>query len=167
MNKWFYNTFLPSIFERCEPGMGKWLSQKQTAVCAAHMEMHQVRYDADGYGTMCNRIFYTCEWNGRSVHLSYSKKNGCGCIEFGFNAEEIATMNAEHEAEKKRIKAESVERTKRKPERLARKIADLTRKIQGWMEEYELDIADGEDELAKQDLAMIAELKAELALYAN
>lgn len=76
-------------------------------------------------------------------------------------------MNAEHEAEKKRIKAESVERTKRKPERLARKIADLTRKIQGWMEEYELDIADGEDELAKQDLAMIAELKAELALYAN
>jgi hypothetical protein len=129
------------------------------------MVRKQVRYDADGYGTMHTHDNYICEWEGRSVHLSYSKKNGCGCIEFGFNAEEVASMNAEHEAEQKRIKAERIERTKRSPERLEKKIEDLTKKIQGWTEEYELDLADGDEDAVKFDLEAIAELEAELALY--
>lgn len=165
MSKWFYNAFLPSIFERCKPGKGKWLSQKQTAICIDNMERSTVRFDSDGYGTMWTHDNYTCVWNGRIVHLSYSKKNGCGCIEFGFNDEEIASMKVEHEAEQKRIKAERIERIKSSPERLAKKIADITKKIQGWEEEYHLDLAEGEEDLAKQDLEMIAELKAELALY--
>ena len=166
MNRWFCCVFLPSIFERCEPGKGKWLSQKQTLICTENMVRKQVRYDADGYGTMHTHDNYVCEWEGRSVFLSYSKKNGCGRIEFGFNAEEIASMNAEREAEQKRIKAERVERTKRNPERLARKIADIRKKIQGWIEEYELDLADGDEEAAQFDLEAIAELEMELALYA-
>ena len=166
MSKWFYSIFLPSVFERCEPGKGKWLSQKQTMICTENMVRKQVRYDSDGYGTMQTHDNYVCEWEGRSVFLSYSKKNGCGCIEFGFNAKEIASMNAEREAEQKRIKAERVERTKRDPERLTKKIADIRKKIQGWVEEYELDLADGDEEAAKFDLEAIAELETELALYA-
>ena len=165
MGSWFYSVFLPSIFERCEPGKGKWLSQKQTNVCTENMVRHQVRYDADGYGTMHTHDNYVCEWEGRVVHLSYSKKNGCGCIEFGFNAEEIAAMNAEREAEQKRIKEERIDRIKRNPERLSKKIEDLNKKIQGWVEEYELDLADGDAVAVKFDLEAIAELKAELALY--
>jgi hypothetical protein len=165
MSKWFYGIFLPSIFERCEPGKGKWLSQKQTRICTENMVRTQVRYDSDGYGTMHTHDNYTCEWEGRTVHLSYSKKNGCGCIEFGFNAEEIAAMSAEREAEQKRIKAERIERIKRNPERLAKKLADLDKKIQGWKEEYELDLADGDEDAVKYDLEAIAELEAELALY--
>ena len=165
MSEWFDSVFLPSIFERCEPGKGKWLSQKQTLICTENMVRKQVRYDADGYGTMHTHDNYTCEWEGRVVHLSYSKKNGCGCIEFGFNAEEIASMNAEHEAEQKLIQAERVERIKRRPDRLAKKIEVLTKKIQGWMEEYELDLADGDEVAVKFDLEAIAELKEELALY--
>lgn len=165
MNKWFCNTFLPSIFDQCGPGKDKWLSQKQTRVCTENMVRRQVRYDSDGYGTMHTHDNYICEWEGRTVHLSYSKKNGCGCIEFGFNSKEITEMNAKREAERKRIKAERIERTKRDPERLAKKIEGLTKKIRGWMEEYELDLADGDEDAAKYDLEAIAELKAELAAY--
>ena len=167
MSKWFYNTFLPSIFERCGAGKNMWLSGKQTAICIDNMERHTVRFDSDGYGTMWNHENYTCEWNGRSVFLSYSKKNGCGCVEFGFSAEEISVMKAEYEAEKAIIKSDRIKRTKQNPERLAKKIASLNKEIRGWQEEYELDMADGETEQAKQDLDKIAELKAELSLYTN
>lgn len=165
MNQWFYNTFLPSIFERCEAGKGRWLSGKQTAICIGNMERSTVRFDSDGYGTMWNHDNYTCEWNGRSVHLSYSKKNGCGCIEFGFNSEEIASMKAEHEREQQRLKAERIIRIKNSPERLAKKIAALTKNIHVWEEEYCLDLAEGDEEQARQDLQMIQELKEELKLY--
>lgn len=134
-------------------------------VCTENMVRHQVRYDADGYGTMHTHDNYTCEWEGRTVNLSYSKKNGCGCIEFGFNATELASMKAECEAEKQRIKAERIERTKRNPDRLAKKIENITKKIQGWIAEYELDLEDGDEAAVRFDLEAIEELKAELALY--
>ena len=46
------------------------------------------------------------------------------------------------------------------------RIADINKRLKIWAENYEMDMEDGEMELAKQDLAMIAELQAELALYA-
>ena len=164
-SKWFNETFLPSIFEKVGAGKQKWLTARQTMICTDNMQKSTVRYDADGYGTMHNHDNYSCKWNGRDVHLSYSKKNGCGCIEFGYNAEEIEAMRIANDAEKARVKADRIERTKKNPERLAKKIEDLKRKIKGWMEEYELDIADGDEEQAKYDLQAIEELKAELALY--
>lgn len=100
-SKWFIEVFLPSVFERCEVGKGKWLSQKQTAVCTQNMIPSSVRYDADGYGTMCEHLNYNCEWCGRNVVLSYSKKNGCGCITFSCTEEEIETLRAENEAKGK------------------------------------------------------------------
>jgi hypothetical protein len=167
LNKWFCDSFLPSIFERCEPGKAKWLSQKQTMVCTQHMVRQPVRYDSDGYGTMHTHDNYVCEWAGRSVHLSYSKKNGCGCIEFGFNAEEIASMHAERDAERERIKLERIERAKKDPLRLAKRIAKISKQIQGWQEEYLLDVEYGDVDDAQAALKEIAKLEAELALYAK
>jgi hypothetical protein len=167
MNKWFADTFLPSVFERCVVGKPKWLSQKQTAICVRYMDESVVRYDADGYGTMCNHLNYSCRWDGRSVTLSYSKKNGCGEILFGFNSSEIEVMKREYEAERARIKEERIQRTKSNPDRLAKKIASLTKAIAGWQAEYELDLSEGDEEQALLDLDEIAKLQAELTLYRN
>lgn len=167
MNRWFCETFLPSIFERCEAGKERWLSQKQTAICVQNMVRHQVRFDTDGYGTMGTHNNYTCQWNGRSVILYYSKKNGCGCITFGFSAEEQAKINAENELERKRIMEDLVARIRRNPEWLARTIESLTQKLENAKADYQDDIADGLDDRIEDDLKRIAELEAELALYTN
>ena len=166
MGKWFSDIFLRSIFDQCGgPCRGKWLSQKQTAVCVSNMEQKTMRFDADGYGTMCTHVYYTAEWQGRNVTMQYSKKNSCGRIEFGPNAAEAAEAEQARSLERARIEAERVERLKRNPERLALKIADINQRIKSWSEDYEMDLEDGETELAKQDMAVIAELQAELALY--
>lgn len=167
MDKWFSDIFLKSIFDQCGgPCRGKWLSQKQTAVCVSNMEQKTMRFDADGYGTMCTHLYYTCKWEGRNVTLQYSKKNSCGRIEFGPNAAEAAEAEQARNLERARLKTESAERAKRNPERLALRIADTNKRLKIWAETYEMDLEDGEMELVKHDLAMIAELQAELALYA-
>jgi hypothetical protein len=167
MNKWFGEVFLKSIFERCEIGKQKWLSAKQTAICTQYMEMHQSRYDYDGYGTMCNHNYYTCEWMGRSVVLDYSKKNGCGCITFGMNEEEKVKQQKENEAERERIKQERIERIKRNPERLAKKIDELERKLQSLQDEYEAVIEEDDEEEIEWVLEEICKVENELKTYKN
>lgn len=167
MNKWFSDIFLKSIFDQCGgPCRGKWLSQKQTAVCVSNMEQKTMRFDADGYGSVCTHLYYTCKWEGRNVTLQYSKKNSCGQIEFGPNAAEAAEAEQARSLERARLKTEIAERAKRNPERLALRIADIEKRLKIWAETYEMDMEDGEPELVKHDLAMIAELQAELAMYA-
>jgi hypothetical protein len=167
MNKWFGDVFLQSIFDNVGAGKQKWLSAKQTAICVSNMRRTVVRYDSDGYGKMYNHENYDCTWNGRYVHMWYSKKNGCGCIEFGYNEEESATLRAEAMAEKERLKAERIERILRNPELRAKKIAKLKQKLESWEEEYETDIEYGDEEQAKQDLEFINEIKEELKKYIN
>jgi hypothetical protein len=165
MNKWFGGVFLPSIFESVGAGKQKWLSAKQTAICVDNMAVSTVRYDADGYGTMRNHDNYSCEWNGRKVFLWYSKRNGCGCIEFGYNAEEQAALREEADKDRERIKRERIERIKRNPERLTAKIFEIKKKIERAELEYQMDVEDGDEDSAKEDLAYIEELKAELREY--
>ena len=165
MNEWFASVFLPAIFERCKPGEHKWLTQKQTAVCCRYMQRQQMRYTADRFGAEHTHERFFCTWQGRKVTLEYSRKNGCGCIQFGLNGAEVAARQAEHEAEKRRIQANRVERIKRNPERLAQTIAALNRDIQGWLEKYALDVQDGEAEGATFCRERITALEAELALY--
>ena len=131
MSKWFYDTFLPSIFDRCKDrGNEMWLSQKQTQICTQNMEIKQVLFDLDGYGTKGVHNNYVCDWNGRRVVLSYSKKSGCGYISFGMNKAEQEAHRAEIEAERQRAEAERIEWIKRDPERLAKRISSYTTKIE-------------------------------------
>lgn len=173
MNKWFYNTFLPSIFDRCkDQGKEMWLSQKQTAVCIQHMELHQVRYDtAESFynGVRYTHNNYKCEWNGRKVHLSYSKKNGCGYISFGMNETEEAAHRAEIEAEKQKAEAERIARVKSNPERLEKQIAFCTHKINTLREQWEAEKEEpGYDESDAEWYAEeIAKYEAKLAQYVS
>ena len=140
MNKWFYSTFLPSVFDRCKDrGREMWLSQKQTAICADNMDLRQVRFDPDGYGARCTHNNYTCEWNGRKVILSYSKKNGCGYISFGMDKTEEEAHRAAIEAEKQKNEAERIEWIKKDPERLAKRIAKYTGKINALKKQWEAE----------------------------
>lgn len=158
MNQWF-SGFLGSIFDRCGADHGVWLSQKQTAVCVKYMNRSTVRFDADGYGTMCSHDNYTIDWNGRNVFLSYSKKNGCGNISFGMNAEEKAAHKRESEMERARIKAERIERTKRNPERLEKRLAGLRVRLENAEKTYQADLIDGDTEYLELDLEEIEKSK--------
>ena len=164
---WFYDTFLPSIFDRAGTNKGMWLTQKQTAVCTRYMERHSVRTD-DFFGDRNTHLYYTAKWGERDVHLSYSKLNGCGMITFSFdNAErEEATRAAQEERE--RIDRERIERAKRHPERLAKIIAELKTNLENAIKYYDYDVADGMDtDTLKYDLERIESFRAELAKYAD
>lgn len=166
MNKWFYGVFLTSIFDRCGTDKGMWLSQKQTAICVDNMKRRTVRYDSDGYGTMYSHDNYFTEFEGRAVSLSYSKKNGCGYISFSMNAEEAEAHKMEVEEERERIKADRIERVKRNPERLAKHLDSLMKKLENAQKEYQLDLEEGEEAYIEYDLEEIASIKAEIELYA-
>ena len=166
-NKWFNETFLPSIFEKVGAGNQKWLTARQTMICTDNMQKATVRYDSDGYGTMCNHDNYSCKWNGRDVNLSYSKKNACGCIEFGYNAEEIEAMRIANDAEKEKEKLHRVERIKANPERLAKRISTIKTKIEilkdNWQAAKDANDCDAEDDAWYA--SEIAKLENELVLY--
>ena len=166
-NKWFNETFLLSIFEKVGAGNQKWLTARQTMICTDYMQKTTVRYDSDGYGTMHSHDDYVYKWNGRDVRLYYSKKNGCGCIEFSYNAEEIEAMRIANDAEKEREKAHRIERIKSNPERLAKRISTLKTKIDvlkdNWQAAKDEDDCDAEDDAWYE--SEIEKLENELALY--
>lgn len=170
MNRWFAETFLPSIFDRCKDrGKEMWLSQKQTLICTDNMEVHQVRFDLDGYGAKGTHNNYVCDWNGRKVVLSYSKKNGCGYISFGMNKAEQEAHLAEIEAEKQRAEVERIERAKKNPERLARRIDFYTTKIKAIKEQWECEKADPDYDESDAEWyeKEIAKFEAKLAAYVS
>lgn len=170
MSKWFYDTFLHSIFERCKDrGKEMWLSQKQTTICTQNMELKQVRFDLDGYGSKGTHNNYFCDWNGRRVVLSYSKKNGCGFISFGMTKAEEEAHIAEVEAERQRAEAERIERIKRDPERLAKRISFYAKKVESlkaqWEGEKEEPYYDESD--AEWYAEEIAKYEAKIAMLTN
>lgn len=164
---WFYETFLPSLFERAGTNKSLWLTQKQTAVCIRYMERHSVRTD-DFFGDRNAHIYYTCKWGERDVQLSYSKLNGCGMITFSFDSAEREEATKAAQEERERIERERIERAKRHPERLAKIIAELKTKLENAIALYDGDIADGMDsDTLKYDLERIENFRAELAKYAD
>lgn len=162
---WFYETFLPSLFERAGTNKSLWLSQKQTAVCTKYMEKHSVRTD-DFFGDRNAHIYYACKWGERDVQLSYSKLNGCGMITFSFDSAEREEATRAAQEDRERIERERVARIKRHPERLAKIIEDLNAKLERAIEFYEDDVVDGLDaDTLQRDLEWIENCRAELAKY--
>lgn len=143
MNKWFNEIFMPSIFQRAGVGKSMWLSQKQTAICTENMKKETAVF-SDGIYTY-KHLNYSCVWNGRKVNLSYSKKNGCGSIIFGLNDEEQKRQEDERKEEKKRLELDSIERAKRHPERLEKRIATLRAQEKIFLEELSDDENDAKD----------------------
>lgn len=162
---WFYDTFLPSLFARAGAEKGMWLSKKQTDVCTRYMEKHSVLH-AQFQGDYTTHLYYTCKWGERDVHLSYSKLNGCGMITFSFDSAEREEATRAAQEERERIERERIERVKRRPERLAKIIAELTAKLERAIEYYDDDVEDGVDtDTLQHDMEWIESCRAELAKY--
>ena len=165
-NDWFYNTFIPYLFQRAGTGNGIWLSRKQTAICVENMEKHTARFQTlESYGDFWSHNYYTATWNGRAVTLDYSKKNGCGIISFGASKEEQEAMrkeNEERELEHERRIAAIWYRKRR--ERYNQTVADLRNSIEASKEDYHDDLEDYGKPLF--DLAaVLAPLERKLAIW--
>ena len=173
MNRWFSETFLPSIFARCESkGYEMWLSQKQTQICIDNMELHQVSFQtAEAFynGVRYTHNNYSCEWNGRKVHLSYSKKNGCGYISFGMNKAEEEAHKAKIEEERQKAEAEQIERRKRDPEKRAKAIEFYRHKIEILQQQWEgeKEDSDYDESDAEWYAGEIAKFESILAAYVS
>lgn len=163
-SKWFEDVFLQSIFNNVGTNSEKWLTTKQTAVCTQYMQRHTERIEtADGYQNHDN---YTYTWNGREVWLSYSKKNGCGTIWFGLNAEEQEQSQIDNEAEKRQKIIETAQRRlKRSPERYHATIDKMKAKIKSYQQEIEESKEEGDTDGLENLVNYVERLKQELALW--
>ena len=162
-NKWFSSIFLPSVFRSCGTGRSRWLTRRQTAVCTDNMERQAVRVDLDHIGDRHGmHLSYFCEWEGRRVSLSYSKKNGCGYITFGASPEELEEAEKRRQQERARIEAERLARIKRNPERLAWYAARLKRELDSACVGYEFAQEDGDQNSAEHWARCIVEIKAQM-----
>ena len=160
MKSWFFETLLPSLFERIGPGKSMWLTQKQTAVCVENMEKHVVRtLEFQGYSSA--HLWFSCEWNGRSVRLNYSKLNNCGTIEFSFSQDELAANREENKKERERLENESIARIKRNPERLKKTVEILEKEIEVFEDKLSWD--DNEPDDIEFYVKKMSEAKAKLA----
>lgn len=162
-NEWFEKVFLVSLFEVAGHNE-KWLTAKQTAVCVQYMDCHTVRTE-NRYG-FNNHDNYCYNWNGRQVILSYSKKNGCGTIWFGYNESEKKQLKIQNEKERKqKIIDIARKRLKRSPEKYFKQIQKIKTKIsdiQDYINEcFDDNDTDGVENFVKE----IDTLKEELSLW--
>ena len=169
MNKWFESTFLPSLFERAGTGKPMWLTRKQTAICTENMDLQAVRVENfAGYGSHNN---YFCEWNGRCVSLCYSKKNGCGTIQFGMNQPEQELAARESELSSKIRNNELMERrlsaAKRHPERYRKIYDDAVFGLQSAKEQLKDSIEYGDPESDVEFFRnLVLEMQEKVRFYA-
>ena len=132
MANWFYDTFLPSLFEQAGREQ-KWLSWKQTAICTRYMDEHTVNIQ-QYQGHVQRHSYYTTDWNGRKVTLNYSKLNGCGTIQFGANEAEQIEAKA---ASEKRAQDREDRRLQRLLQRRPEEFAEQLQKLKADLQEYE------------------------------
>lgn len=138
-------------------------------------------------GDYCRHNYYTMEWNGRNVHLDYSKLNGCGRITFGFTTAEAEEATRRRAEEKRQEDAERMER-KRKwtawarenaPEKLEARISryrskiadlqegldDIREAMMEWEAEGDTKMVDLEKKALENTQKELAEAEAMLAIY--
>jgi uncharacterized Zn finger protein (UPF0148 family) len=156
MNNWFNDIFLKSLFDKYGINKPQWLTQKQTEICQQNMQ-ESIKHRGKGEGNHSN--YYTT-WNGRKVILFYSQVNKCGSITFCETTEESEKSK---EIYKDNQQAEEINRLKRYPELLQRKISDLEETIKQENEWIQEDIKEGLSiEKAKK---YIEKLQKELEMY--
>lgn len=163
-SKWFDDVFLQLIFDRIGTNTEKWLTAKQTAVCTRYMKRHTARIES-AYGYQ-NHDNYTYTWNGREVWLSYSKKNGCGTIWFGYNAEEQEHARIANEANRLHQIAESARRRlKLHPDKYAERVEKLKIEISLWQDEIDESVSEGDFDGIENLQKHIDELQEKLDIW--
>jgi hypothetical protein len=162
-NKWFDDVFLQSLYSTVGHSE-KWLTAKQTAICTQYMDRSTIRIEtATGYNNHDNYVY---NWDGREVILSYSKKNGCGTIWFGFNAEEQEQARIENEAEKRQKIIETAQkRFRRSPERYYATLDKMKAKIEHYQQDIEESKEEGDTDGLENLIIYVEALKNELDLW--
>lgn len=162
-NEWFDKVFLPSLFKTAEH-KEKWLTAKQTAVCVQYMNRHTVRIE-NCYG-FSNHDNYIYEWNERQVWLSYSKKNGCGTIWFGYNQAEQKQMKIQSDIDRKQnIVDIAKKRLKRSPDKYFETIAKIKAEIHEIHDYIDECFNDGDTIGIENLLEELKKLNEELSLW--
>lgn len=159
--KWFLEVFLPSLEGRMNnpkyPNQAI-ITHNQFDVCRKYFSAVQCHGD---YG-------WFAVWEFRTEEANYQITfRGKYIFLTKYPFEEDPTHKAKREAERQRIKAEQVERTKRKPERLAKRIDSIKNKIAALRNQWESEkeYPDYDESDAEWYAEEIAKLEAELALY--
>ena len=160
---WFEDVFLQSLYSTAGHSE-KWLTAKQTAICTQYMERCTTRIEtATGYNNHDNYVY---NWDGREVVLSYSKKNGCGTIWFGLNAEEQEQAQIENEAEKRQKIIETAQRRlRRSPERYYATLDKMKSKIEHYQQDIEDSKEEGDTDGLENLISYVEALKNELDLW--
>lgn len=146
MNRWFEETFFPSLFQRTGACKSLWLTRRQTQVCVDNMERHTSRFTDRYTGEAGTHISYECDWQGRHVTLEYSKLNGCGAISFGLTAEEAAEAETAHRAERKHRDRERWRRmAAQRPDRFRKYLQEAEEEVRRLEEDLDDDRLDLEE----------------------
>lgn len=147
MNKWFAETFIPSLFEKAGGRREIWLTAKQTQICRNNMEEHVGKRE-NPFGGFSAHCFYKATVGGREITVS-TYKNGCGFMSFRYTPEEALELKAKHDAEKEQIYWESVSRIRKNPERYEKHLISLHEKLNSLKEDLEWykDDPDGEEDV--------------------
>lgn len=164
-NKWFDNVFLKSLFECIGTNNVRWLTAKQTAVCIQYMECKTVRIK-NAYDEYYVHDNYMYVWDGRSVSLSYSKKNGCGTIQFGLNAEEKAQVVQANSIKKKdKIREKAQRKFELHPEQYVERIKKMKLKIVDYQNEIDECIKENDTDGLENLIEFVDEMKEELRIW--
>ena len=158
---WFYDEFLPSIFGRA--GLKrKWLTQKQTAICTRYMEKRVVfvqQFD----GEYVRHIYYITTWQGRHVQLDYSKRNGCGTIQFGMNERERMEAEARQSQRQKEREHDRLSRwLKHRPEAFMEELDKLRANLKTYARYIEEDITERDADALDYDRSIYAGYKKQI-----
>lgn len=163
-NKWFDDTFLPSVFKWVGVGKDKYLTAKQTQVCIKNMNDIVFSYSPNGIDKYM-AVRYEYEWRGRTVHLRYSKLNGCGTIYFTATAEEAAENHKKYLENKAARERDFLLKA---PDALRKRIDKLETKLQKEKEELgKLRDLDEPDEFDLEDITFCTEEIHELEKKMN
>lgn len=159
-NKWFDDTFLPSIFQWVGVEKDKHLTQKQTQICIEKMNAITFSYSPNGIDKYM-AVRYEYEWKGRMVHLRYSKLNGCGMIYFTTTRDEAAENHRRYIEEKAAREKEYLLTCQ--PEHLSKRMKKVEAKLSRTKKELdELKSLAQPDEFDLEDIAFCIEKIHEL-----
>lgn len=161
MNKWFDETFLPSIFSYA--GVGTvWISRKQVDVCKNYMR--QVPHSSiNGYGDVSVGCSWEYEWNSREIVLLI-ERNGAGRISFGANDEEKKSMAEREEQKQWDFFVQHVQRMKEKrPEVYKKEYNQLLKQKENIVSL--LSLSDLEDEERKDYEEELATCEKKLSVF--
>ena len=154
-NKWFNEVFLKSLFDRWQnTKKGFWMSQKQTAICVDNMEVTTVLIPCDAVSNYKHNN-YTCIFkNDEKTYnciVSYSKKNGCGYIDFFYQMTEEEKAQYKLEKELEHYKLKITRRGCFDSEKYNKYMAELKQTLADCEEDLQEDIEEGWTDCIEED----------------